>query len=452
MGIKILYLSYVLLFLSLFVGIDSFPFRGEEPRRFIMSMEMAFSGDFFNPTVLGEAYFNKPPFFGWMVYLFFNVFGYNEVSLRMVTIVSSLLLSISSGVTAYLLTKNRLASVLSATVFLSFLDVLFWYGFLGEIDMFLSLIVNLSVLLFFLSFLKGNLLYAMLSGLFCGIGFLTKGFPSFVFFGLFISSVALIFRNAETVRRLVLNSFISLFGAGLILVWWTLSLNNPQQYLLTLYTESFSRVSAPLDFERWIIGKLGFTLTILKMTLPVSVIIIISIISFLYRKESFRINKDDHSKVFYLWVFITFLLFFLFTNSAGRYILPIFPVFAVMISSFIVMNKQEWIKKLSYMFLALAFLRIVSGIIYPELYIKRKGDLKAQVTKIREVVKDKTLTCDCHSKYEVCAYLDIVFQKPIFSSKRTTKYNYRVSCEEENIDLVKEYSIGEEKFYLYRNF
>lgn len=444
-----LYLIYILLAASLFVGIESAPLRGEESRRFIMAMEMVFSGDFFNPTVLGEEYFNKPPLFGWVVGLFFYIFGYNEISLRLVSVISSLISSFISVFMSYIITKDRAIALLSGLIFLSFLDVAFWYGSLGEIDMFFTLIVNLCVLLFLIFLTKGKIFYGVLSGIFLGLGFLTKGFPAFVFFTVFVFVAAITYRSMEIFKRLTLGISLSLLFAGFIILVWILNLKNPEAYLLTLYKESFSRVATEFNLSTILLKKIEFLLTLIKMTLPVSGIILILV---LFRRSSLIFKKNEYFTVVSLWVLVTFFIFLFFTNSAGRYLLPIFPLTAAVISYTFFNDRKGLIKRFSYFFVFIAIFRIIVGFTYPSLYTKYKGDLKTQAIEVKRIVKSSSITCDCHSKYEVCAYLDIVFERPIFSSKRIPNYDYRVSCEEENTTPFREYTFGNKKFYLYKNF
>src|SRR3954451_16165399 len=49
--------------------------RAEEPRRAIVSMEMMLGKEWIVPKIHGWNYYNKPPFFNWIMALFFKISG-----------------------------------------------------------------------------------------------------------------------------------------------------------------------------------------------------------------------------------------------------------------------------------------------------------------------------------------------------------------------------------------
>ena len=46
------------------------PLYLEEPRRAVIAMEIAWSGNYWAPTLFGEWYYNKPPVFNWLLLVF----------------------------------------------------------------------------------------------------------------------------------------------------------------------------------------------------------------------------------------------------------------------------------------------------------------------------------------------------------------------------------------------
>jgi len=48
-------------------GLGSLEFKGEEGRRVLPAVTMLRTGNWVLPHVGGEPYFNKPPFFNWLV-------------------------------------------------------------------------------------------------------------------------------------------------------------------------------------------------------------------------------------------------------------------------------------------------------------------------------------------------------------------------------------------------
>lgn len=439
-----IYVTYILLMVSLFIGSDTLPFRGEESRRFLMAYEMFFSKDYFNPTVLGEHYFNKPPGFAWITHIMFYIFGFKELSLRLISIISTILSSMIAYNYAFLLTKDRLISSFAGLTFLSFLDVLFWYGFLGEIDMYFTLLLNISILCFYLSLIKDRVSLSVLSGFFAGLSFLTKGFPVFIFAGIFILSMAFLYRN--NLKPLLMKTSIAFLIFVSVVSIWLINIEYPQVYLHRLFEEAFSRIESSEELTSDILDDFKFIALNLKQTFPISLIII-----FLMIKSRFKIDYGSiNLKILYLWFGITYLLFLLFTDSAGRYLLPLFPASSVIFSYLIVKNRREWVDKIILGFILLGFIRIFAGILVPDLYIKTKGDLRLQTKEILSTVDNSPFACDCHSKYEVCSYIAINYGKPVYSSKVMKDFKFKVSCSrQDDLSLIKTFTIGKDNYYLY---
>lgn len=439
-----LYIAYILLVISLFIGVDTLPFRGEESRRFLMAFEMFFSKDYFNPTVLGEDYFNKPPLFGIVIAQIFHVLGFSEFALRVISLISSILSSVFAGYVSFLITRDKTASILTAVIFLSAIDILFWYGFLAEIDMFFTLLVNISIFTFLYSVKNNNLLLSIGSGIFAGLGFLSKGFPIFLFAGTFV--ISLLFTHRDKIKPIFIHTFLAVFSFSIVCLIWFLNLKHPDLYIQRLFDESFSRVENPKSFLLDILDDFKFVLTTLKQFFPWSLVLVL----LLFRS---KLNTDfsfQSLKFLYIWVGLSYAIFLLLTDSAGRYILPLYPAISIIVSVILIKNRSDWLNKIIYLVLLIAFIRIVAGLILPDIYIERKGNLKSYANSIVKVVDNKRLVCDCHSKYEVCAYIDMVYRKPVYSSKVRQDFDFKVSCErEEELKAVQTFKIGKDNFYLY---
>ncbi len=138
------HLPYIALFL-LVVCILGFnhvlELRAAEGRRAIVTFEMMQNNNWIVPYQYGYPYYNKPPFYNWVIGSSFILFGtINEFALRFPGVLSLLL----TAFLIYSIGKNYLnnhVALLGAGIFLTMAD-LFFYGSInaGEIDLFYTLI------------------------------------------------------------------------------------------------------------------------------------------------------------------------------------------------------------------------------------------------------------------------------------------------------------------------
>jgi hypothetical protein len=174
-------LVFLLSAIVLTINVGQAPLLLEEPRRALVALEMLLSGNFWVPTIHGELYLNKPPFFNWLIALGFQIFGQYEWVPRLITVASFLLIAwIMYRISREYL--NERISLLAACLFLVSSDILFYFSFLGEIDLFFSLISFLSIILIF-HFGEKNKFWSLFLWVYflSAIGFLTKGLPSLLF-------------------------------------------------------------------------------------------------------------------------------------------------------------------------------------------------------------------------------------------------------------------------------
>ncbi len=249
------------------IKLDYLPLIFEEPRRALVSLEMLISGNYIVPRINGFEYYNKPPFYNWILIVFFKVFGTHEWVVRIPTFLS---LFAIAGIN-YTFFKNRIGkegSIISSLFFLLSGHVLFYFSFIGEIDITYSLIVYSQAIVFFYYHDKQKLWamfgwsYALMT-----IGFMTKGLPSIAFQGLTIIGFALYYRKwiyfLHPANFLFLA--LSLFSLyGYFYIYSTHS--DPLPYIAQLISESSRRSS--LDILKILSNPFKVIGEFLKITFP----------------------------------------------------------------------------------------------------------------------------------------------------------------------------------------
>jgi len=312
----------LLLFAVYLYGIYYLPLRGEEPNRILTAYEMVYFHEFFNLTHLGEPYYNKPPLFMWIVAFGSSIFGWKQEIIRTVSVISTFLTALlvfffSKGLLFREDTKNALLAVL---IFLTLGDLLFFYGFIAEIDAFLMFLNTLGVFVIYVLLKKEKDFWAFtVAGIFTALFFLTKGLPAF--YHIPVSFLILLFYFGR-VKKIFSSSLLGgLVGLFAPLTVWYINLKHPLPYLQTLWNESFNR-TAIAQKGGFFKHLLLYPLLNLKQTLPHSTVVPFSL---------FKRKLPASREILFLFALIGFnyLPYWISPGARGRYILLVFPFLAV---------------------------------------------------------------------------------------------------------------------------
>jgi 4-amino-4-deoxy-L-arabinose transferase-like glycosyltransferase len=405
--------------LSLLVGISSYEFRMEESLRVSVAWEMSKRGEYLQTYYLGEPYFNKPPLFNWLIILYSELLGWGELSLRLISVSSSVITALLIGVLSYKLLGDVFRAFLASLVFLSFSDILFWYGWLGEIDATFTLVIFASMGSLLLAF-KGKRSLFVVAGLTTGLGFLMKGLPALLFFLLTALTLLLYHRRFYYTKYLLISLLISL----LIPLLWLYGTEYPEMYVERLLVESLTRVESSENPQRLLLHLITYPLLNLKQTLPGS---LIAILLLLKLKTLPKIREDV--KPIILMLLINYLPYLFSAGSRGRYILPLLPMFAILIAHILPTEGR-----LYRMFVALTGILIVVRVAYGLSlgYIQeQRGSAKEIAADILSSAGDRKLACDCTEVKSVCLYINLLGDLYLKRSRLTPDWEALVECSED---------------------
>ncbi len=173
-----------LLMLGLFWNLGLPALWMEEPRRALVALEMALSGDYIVPHSFGLPYHNKPPLFNWVQLGMASAFGWNEFALRL----SSALSLLGMGLLLFWAGRRYVSArfgLFSALLFVTGKEVFFFFSALGEIDLFFGLLVLAQILaIFHFGEKRQWWLFYLITYLLCALATMTKGLPAFAFQGI----------------------------------------------------------------------------------------------------------------------------------------------------------------------------------------------------------------------------------------------------------------------------
>ncbi len=438
-----MFLFFILLaFVSLLPNLHRYPFKNEESLRTQIAFEMWHSGNYLQPTFLGELYFNKPPFFNWLIVLYSQIIPWSEMTARAVSLSFLLLTTLLVGIFSHYLFRNLSSATLSSLVFLTFGNVLFFYGFLAEIDMTFTFFVFLGISLLYIWWNTGSKVVGFFAGVVFGLAFLLKGLPAYAFMGISTLTFALYKKSPAKVFKP--DALLVYIPSLLIPLLWIIQTPEPIQYLANLWRESFSRVEG--DFSR-LRHMLFFPLLNFKDTLPWSFLFLLS----LYASRKDLDFPPQLRGVFLL--FLTNYIPYWVSDSAGRYIMPLYPLLAILFAYYLHKAlKVEVFRKLFLItILIVILLKFIHGLFFFPYAENRESSRKRIAERIVNMIDPKSsIACECPQKKSVCLYIGLLRGEPLRSLGKTKDAEYVVACGESRGLSIAEFKLKDETIRLER--
>lgn len=310
------------------------PLYLEEPRRAVIAQELVHNGDLLAPTQLGESYYRKPPLYNWVLIASARLLGgFNELALRLPTVLSTLAIAALTFVTARRFAGPQLAS-LAALGFLTSGAILFYFSLLAEIDLFFALLVYAMILALYLGGRTGGYAWAFpLVYLLGAAATLTKGAPGVLATGLSVLA-ALGYRRDW--GRLFGPAHLSGVALYLLLIgaylWAYAQSHSLPHYLAEMWGQSSGRTVIGTGAGPLLLHLLAFPLDLLKNTLPGSLLLV-----FALRRDAWRVLRANDFVLFaFVLLLVNLLPYWLSPGARQRYVYMLYPLFFIVLSQFAV--------------------------------------------------------------------------------------------------------------------
>ncbi len=302
----------------------------DEPTRALVAMEMIYSGNVITPTIFGEFYYNKPPFYNWILSIFFiGTNNYSELILRLPAVIPLFFFTL----TIFFHTKKYLTweiAAMAAIMFISHGRMLFTSSMVGHIDIFYSWLTYLSfIIVFELSRKQQWVLLFILTYLITGITFLCKGLPSLVFQAITLLSWFIYQRKF----RLLLSwkHFLGIGVLATILFSYFYAYhqyNSIWTYVETLWHESSKRTPLEKSLLDSFIHLFSFPFEVLGHILPWSILIL-----FTFSTHIWNVWRNNNFLVFCLLIFCANVVpYWLSPDTHPRYLFMLFPFLFILLS------------------------------------------------------------------------------------------------------------------------
>ncbi len=156
---KVFFLLLILAIPAFFINLGLLPLFADESTRANVALEMVISGNYSVPTVGGEYYYNKPPFYNWILAGLYRLTGnYSEFITRLPALIPMFFFAVTIYYSVRYFLRDKWIALISGILFLVNGRMLIYDSMLGHIDIFYSWLTFGSFMLIFFFFQKKNYL------------------------------------------------------------------------------------------------------------------------------------------------------------------------------------------------------------------------------------------------------------------------------------------------------
>ena len=369
----------ILIVFALFyaIGIGSHAlFTPDEGRYSEVAREMVASGDYITPRLNGVAFLDKPALYYWLQASAIHLFGLKDWALRFWPAT----LGIFGALVTYIVGRrlyNRRAGILAA-IMLATSPLYYGAAHYANLDLEVAVLISTSLLCFIAamqsvtSLSKNGFLYT--AYFFAGLAVLTKGLIGIAFPALIIGAWIAMTGRWRTLLHMRVLSGLCLFALIVVPWYYLVQQANPEFLHFFFVTQQVSRFLTTQDFNDK--APVWFYVPVVLLGLmPWSI--------FLFQALSKKIRaiwqaKSQHAVDLYLliWFFVVFVFFSIPRSKTVGYILPLFPVGALLIGSYLsqIWDKAE-AKKAGWVFI------IMSSVIAGGLFITPMFAVKLEIPR-----------------------------------------------------------------------
>jgi 4-amino-4-deoxy-L-arabinose transferase-like glycosyltransferase len=376
-----LWLLYALAAAS-FLTTLGLPYIGEEGVYTIGTLEMWRSRDFLVSTLYGAVY-GRPPLYNWLIIPFANLFGWDHVlvAARLVTAVATVLTGLVLAWLAAKLTHNRVLSALAALIYLSG-DALFYRGWLAYSDPVFSLFVFSAIACLWVGLHEDRPALVWLAVAAATCAFLTKVQTAYLFYGisLLILSARRDYR-ARLLRPWPIAAHVA--SAAAFLAWHYVATSGAN---LQDTSHHLLHKATTVDLGDYLRQLALFPLETFVRFVPASALAA----WFWYRHRRQPAADAGSAEGFPLTILVWLLVlnwlpYWLGPRSHIRYILPLYPLFALLLAWLIARAGARPIKQAAYWLAAAIALKYIFGLwAFPAHQHKFRGDQIAAAAHIEQ--------------------------------------------------------------------
>lgn len=422
---------------------------GEEAIFPITSMEMWQQNAWLKQYLYGGDVQHNP-LFNWLIMVFANLFGWShllEVA-RGLTIAATLTTAAILYQLARRLFLDRSFAAFSALIYLTFDDVLMYHGWLAYVDPLFAMFIFASITALWIACVEQRQSLLWLAALALTCAFLSKAFTAYVFYG--VAFVVL----ARNHRKLLFSPVSLLAHAAMLaapLIWFrTIPAGHGQSG--RMFDEILAKLTLP-DLSGYLAKLLQYPLEIWSGLLPAGALVIY----FAWRHRISEIETQPaHFQDALLISALNFLPYWLAPHSGVRYLMPIYPLFALIAARYIWRSGTAAIRSTHRWLSAAIIFNLVLGLLaFPYYQHHYRGENYAQTaSEIVRITKGQPLyiTDSTANGLNVAAYINQQRypQRALQYPPQNPDSGFLISMTTDPAGYknFKEYQLGRDKLYL----
>ncbi len=309
-----------------FINLGLLPLFADEPTRANVALEMILSNNYSVPTIGGEYYYNKPPFYNWILAGLYQLTGsYSEFVTRLPAIIPMFLFSITIFYSVSYFIRDKRIAVLSGMLFLVNGRMLIYDSMLGHIDIFYSWLTFVSFMLVFFFFEKKQWFRMFFTSyLITALSFLCKGLPSIVFQG--FTLIALLsytgnFKKLFSWQHILSGMFCFLIISAYFINYYQYN-SNLEGYLSTIWDQSSKRTATEFGILATALHMISFPFEHAGHLFPASLVLL-----FCFHKDFIPGIKNNPFLKYLAIVFLANIwVYWLSPQTRPRYLLMLYPL------------------------------------------------------------------------------------------------------------------------------
>lgn len=323
-------LTGVLLFVVYLINLGLLPLFADEATRSTVALEMLLSDNYLVPTINGDYYYRKPPFYNWiLVGLFHTTGSMSEFIIRLPSVVPLFLF----GLTIYWWAKKFIGknmAFLAAGMFVTCGRMLVYASFIGHIDIFYSWITFLTFICFIEYGSKEKWWqFFVFTYLLSAMAFLSKGLSTVPFQGITLITVLIVlkkFKKFFSIQHLVGILVFLIPVAGYFLNYS--EYNDLMGWVEELWDQSAQRTPQDKPWHETVLHIFKFPLEHIYHLAPWSLFA-----AFLFRKDLKSVLfKVPHLKLITLIFLANLPVYWLSPGYYPRYLFPLYPLLFIVLA------------------------------------------------------------------------------------------------------------------------
>lgn len=424
---------------------------GEEAIFPITSLEMRQHGAWLKQYLYGIDVQHNP-LFNWLIMVFANLFGWSHVMevARGLTISSTLATAAVLYWLVSRLFRDPVFAAFTALLYLTMIDVLLYHGWLAYVDPIFATFIFIAIATLWVACAeqRKNLLWVAAIALTCA--FLSKAFTAYIFYA---SACVVLMRN-QTDRKLLFSPLSLAAHAAMLLaplVWFSLIPSGHGQSG-RMFDEILQKLALPNPGE-YLAKLFLYPLEIWSGLLPAGALVIY----FALRRRITAIETQPaHFRNALFIAALCFLPYWLAPHSGVRYLMPIYPLFALITARLIWRAGSPAIQTTRRWLIATIALNFLLGLVvfpyYQHTYRGENHSLAASDILARVQAQPLFITDSTTNGLNVAAYIDQqiypkqALQYPPHELESGFIISMTGGTPQEKV--VKEYKLGGDQLYL----